>query len=171
MMQTISVYTVHNMLLNVQNLTLWVKETISEEGSISFTRKYCVRKREKWEKSKKRDWACLCDFLFFVHSRQSSAASLWGPTLKKSPPDCGVAGQQGSPSMLSAVFPQNWRGLRPWSHCVTLSCYILCHAAQGAAASFRLLVSPALQSQPRHQAEHEKEVNGLKNTTNKDNAW
>lgn len=50
------------------------------------------------------------DFLFFVHCRKTSGASLWGPTVEKSPPDCG---QQGARSMLSAAFPQNWRGLRP----------------------------------------------------------
>lgn len=107
------------------------------------------------EKKKKRLTQSSGAFCFLFTAGKVGGASLWGPTLEESRPDCGVTGQNGSRRMLSAVFPQNWHGLCPWSCCVTLFCFILCHAALGAAASLRLLFSPAPQSQSRHQAQHD----------------
>ncbi len=139
MMQTTGIYIIvhSHVLFNMRNLCC----------KLNCFRLRIFHMKIHCEKKQKRDW----DFSIFYAQQAKQWSVLWGPSQEKSPSDCGEAGQQGSRSMLSAIFPQNWRGLRPWSCCVTLSYYILCHAAQKAVTSLRLLVSPAPQCQPRPQ--------------------
>lgn len=113
-------------------------------------------------------------FFFFPSYAAGEAVEhpLGSLSLEKSLPDCGEADQQGSWSMLTVIFPQNWSRLRPLSCCVTNFYYILCHAAQGAVTSLRLLVSPAPLGKPAKmtaQLFYNMHLSSVywKNTTNK----